>query len=197
MVSNNIGIRNCLKKIARSAGVATLLLMSSLECSAATAEGEKPGCDYQVYLEAPSEKAEYLAMRQEMELIARIRMENLAKGESTWTFGSSDNPRELDDNSKECISCHEQKGRNAADDIKDKNHPGMAAISVTHAIGTDYIRASSIIPNLRKANALPSSMILINGKIACVTCHNPLNAQRYNLSVAAANASLCFTCHIL
>jgi predicted CXXCH cytochrome family protein len=194
---NIIGIKVRLKKLTLAAVMATLLLGRGMDCPAATTEGNKPGCDYQVFLDDPAEKTEYLAMKQEMELIARIRMENLAKDESIWAFGSSENTRELDENSKECISCHEQKGRNAAEDIKDKNHPGMAAISVTHAIGTDYIYASSKLPSLRKPDALPPSMTLVNGRIACITCHNPLNAERFNLAVADTNPSLCFGCHIM
>jgi hypothetical protein len=132
-----------------------------------------------------------------MELIARIRTENLAKDDSIWTLGLTDSSRVLDDNSRECIACHERKGEHASSDLNDRNHPGMSAISATHAIGTDYISANATRANLRKAYELPPGMTLVNGRIACITCHNLLNPQRFSLAVDTTKTSLCFACHVL
>ncbi len=157
---------------------------------------DKPACDYPAYLDDPTVKADYLSMKSEMELIARIRMQNQLEGKSA--YDNVGNLRQLDDNSRECINCHERKGESADDDIiSGGKHPGMSAISITHSIGTDYVSASISRQNLRKADELPPAMTLVDGRIACITCHNPLNPQRNNLAVETQGSALCFACHLI
>jgi predicted CXXCH cytochrome family protein len=71
----------------------------------------------------------------------------------------------------------------------------MSAIYATHAIGTDYVAASIKNGGLRNLEELPATMTLINGRIACVSCHNPLNPQRNSLAVDGNGSTLCFCCH--
>jgi len=40
-----------------------------------------------------------------------------------------------------------------------------------------------------------TKMIFVNGKIGCLTCHNPLNAEKGHLVMSDRNSALCTTCH--
>jgi len=198
MVNNSFryNTRNRIHKLA-SVGMLVLLLVFPIGREAA-GDDVKKGCDYPAYLDDPAVKADYLSMKSEMELIARVRMQNRSEGKGISPYDTEGNLRQLDDNSRECIDCHGHKGANADEDIiSGGKHPGMFAISITHAIGTDYVTASSSRQNLRKANELPPTMTLVNGRIACITCHNPLNPQRYNMAVETQGSALCFPCHMV
>lgn len=197
MVNIGLEMRYRIPRRLLAAGVAMALLLCRSEGFATAALESKPACDYQSNLDNPDEMAKYLSMKQEMELIAKIRTNNLEKDDNIWTMGLTNSTRQLDDNSRECIACHERKGKHASSDLNDRNHPGMSAVSATHAIGTDYISATAIRGNLRRAYELPPGMTLVNGRIACITCHNPLNPQRLSLAVDTTKTSLCFACHIM
>jgi predicted CXXCH cytochrome family protein len=188
MVNNFFEIR-C--SVLLKAALALLLLFSRPGGDCVAAEVDKPECDYRQYLD----EEEYLSMKAEMELIARIRSENMARGVTLAATEADNNLRELDDFSKECISCHAIKGYSASEDINNPKHPGMSAISVTHGIGTDYVSSSMSRSNLRRADELPLGMTLVNGRIACITCHNLMSSQQYNLAVENRGSALCFACH--
>ena len=164
-------------------------------------DADQAACDYSGSLKDPSARAKFLAMKAEMELIARIRMESGNAGADSDPSTGNGRERILDPISRECISCHARKGASAVEEITSAPHgsplAGMTAISATHAIGTDYVKASLTRWNLHKPDELPKTMILVDGRIACITCHNPLNPQRYSLAVDNQGSDLCFACHRL
>jgi predicted CXXCH cytochrome family protein len=156
-------------------------------------------CDYSSQLADPSALNKYRAMKAEMELIARVRKESLEAGTSSSHPDELTSYRQLDEHSRQCIGCHELKGRMAIREIIEGYYPNknlaMASIYATHAIGTDYVAASIKNGGLRKVEELPTTMTLISGRIACITCHDPLNPRRNSLAVDTNGGALCFACH--
>jgi len=177
------------------------VIILSLLTSSTIVSGEQAvnHCEYSSQLDNPVALNKFLAMKAEMELIAHVRREALENGRSGSTPDELTSYRQLDEHSKECINCHAQKGKMAVREIIESYYPpvnsAMSAIYATHAIGTDYVAASMKNGGLRNLEELPPTMTLINGRIACVSCHNPLNPQRNSLAVDGNGSALCFTCH--
>jgi predicted CXXCH cytochrome family protein len=40
-----------------------------------------------------------------------------------------------------------------------------------------------------------SKMKFVNGKVGCLTCHDPLNPERGHLVMSDVRSALCLTCH--
>jgi predicted CXXCH cytochrome family protein len=178
----------------------TVFLLSLFLSSAKASANQKDNhCDYSSQLTEPAALNKFLEMKAEMEFIARIRKESLETGKSDSTPDELASYRLLDEHSKECIGCHRQKGKMAVREIIESYYPpinsAMNAIYATHAIGTDYVAASIRNAGLRPLEDLPATMTLVNGRIACITCHNPLNMQQNSLAVDKQGSTLCFSCH--
>jgi predicted CXXCH cytochrome family protein len=177
----------------------TLAAVCALPFSAVMAAGPDNRCEYSSRLVDPQARQKHLDMKAEMELVARIRKENLEAGTSRLSPDELVSFRELDEHSKNCISCHEGKGKMAVREIIQAYYPDrgmmMSSIYATHAIGTDYVAASIRNSGLHSIEELPPTMTLASGRIACITCHDPLNQKKNGLAVETGNGALCFACH--
>jgi predicted CXXCH cytochrome family protein len=40
-----------------------------------------------------------------------------------------------------------------------------------------------------------NKMVFVNGKVGCLTCHNPLNPEKGHLVMSDQKSALCLTCH--
>lgn len=178
------------------AGFACALFLS---CPVVNGDETDNHCDYSSQLVDPEAQNKYRAMKAEMELIARVRKESLEAGTSSSHQDELTSYRQLDEHSRKCIGCHEQKGKMAVREIIEGYYPNrnlaMASIYATHAIGTDYVAASVKNGGLRNVEELPATMTLVSGRIACITCHDPLNPRRNSLAVDTNGGALCFACH--
>lgn len=98
-----------------------------------------------------------------------------------------------------CISCHD--GTNApGGEVRVKNNPTQREITLrgvkgSHPIGMDYESYAINDRKLRGAGALNKEMIFVNGKVGCLTCHNPLNPKKKHLVMENEYSALCLTCH--
>lgn len=118
-----------------------------------------------------------------------------------WGFSFKKGPVEtvgFDAFSRECITCHD--GGNAPlVDPSNRNNPfargkhGFA--STDHPIGMEYERY--VAANNRKYKPVfgGGKMVFINGKVGCLTCHDPLNPERGHLVMSDRNSALCSSCH--
>lgn len=106
----------------------------------------------------------------------------------------------LDSFSKDCLGCHDGA---ATKEIKVdyRNTPGNKANhydgTKEHPIGMDYAAYSARDPQSYKPiNSNNSSkMIFVDGKVGCLTCHNPLNPEKNHLVVSDLRSALCLACH--
>jgi predicted CXXCH cytochrome family protein len=46
-----------------------------------------------------------------------------------------------------------------------------------------------------KPVGMNGAMIFADGKVGCLTCHNPLNPEKGHLVMSDRNSALCLTCH--
>jgi Doubled CXXCH motif (Paired_CXXCH_1) len=105
----------------------------------------------------------------------------------------------LDSFSRDCLSCHD--GGHASDiKIDFRNNPVDIIMrydgSKEHPIGMDYgIYSAMNSRNYKPAAAFNSKMIFVNGKVGCLTCHNPLNPEKSHLVMSDFRSGLCQTCH--
>jgi len=99
-----------------------------------------------------------------------------------------------------CLSCHD--GLNAPlGEISVRNSPAGRKYerphsSANHPIGMDYAGyAASNSREFKNHLAMNRNMILIDGKVGCLTCHNPLNPEKKHLVMNDFRSALCLSCH--
>jgi len=91
----------------------------------------------------------------------------------------------LDVFSLECLSCHDGTMANEAHFAFGSGKP----IGNSHPIGV-------VLPDTKAfLHPFPgSNVILIKGRVSCVTCHD-IEAPGDHLAMNNANSALCFSCH--
>ncbi|MBJ6801055.1 cytochrome c3 family protein [Geomonas propionica] len=97
-----------------------------------------------------------------------------------------------------CLSCHD--GVSASQiNVDLRNRPFDRTSRVTsfnsdHPIGMTY---DSYVAAGRgyKAIGANTKMIFANGKVGCLTCHDPLNTEKGHLVMSDYGSALCKTCH--
>ncbi|GFO56621.1 cytochrome c [Geomonas sp. Red276] len=106
---------------------------------------------------------------------------------------------EVDAFSADCLSCHDGVGAMGITVVL-KNSPyerGQHVDSFTsdHPIGMVY---NSYV-NARKGGYKPifatSKITLINGRVGCLSCHDPLNPEKGHLVMSDRESALCQSCH--
>jgi predicted CXXCH cytochrome family protein len=112
--------------------------------------------------------------------------------------GSSSNSG-IDALSRDCLSCHDGIVTDAVA-VNYRNTPGHRTNrydgKAEHPIGMDYAAYSAMDShNYKPAPAFNSKMIFVDGKVGCLTCHNPLNPEKSHLVMSDYRSALCLTCH--
>lgn len=106
---------------------------------------------------------------------------------------------EIDSFSYDCITCHD--GMNASSyQLRFKNDARDRQIDInsvigSHPIGMHYKSYTYENRELKEIQNPDSGMILVNGKVGCLTCHNPLNPDKNHLVMSNVGSKLCFSCH--
>ena len=106
---------------------------------------------------------------------------------------------DIDSFSKDCVSCHD--GLRASDvSVNYRNNPdgsrtGRHFSGKDHPIGMEYASYASFRRGYRPVAQLNPKMLLVNGKVGCLTCHNPLNPEKSHLVMSDRRSALCLTCH--
>jgi predicted CXXCH cytochrome family protein len=105
----------------------------------------------------------------------------------------------LDSFSRDCLTCHD--GGHASDIAIDyRNTPGNKIKTFDgtkqHPIGMNYAAYAAMDhTRFNPGSAFNSKMILVNGRVGCLTCHNPLNPEKSHLVMSDSGSALCLTCH--
>ncbi len=93
-----------------------------------------------------------------------------------------------------CLSCHNRDGRLPAHASQLEDFPRFH-VSATHPFSIE------LIPGYRKPGStlklrdqIPSTVVTIDGKIECQTCHSLISGEKYLLS-KGIQAGLCTDCH--
>jgi predicted CXXCH cytochrome family protein len=122
-------------------------------------------------------------------------------GRDLWGVSFKESKRRspgVDQMSKDCLMCHDGV---AASPITTnfRNDPFRRGSRVNsfggdHPIGMDYDRYVSVNSGYKRI-PFGSKMILVDGKVGCLTCHNPLNPEKGHLVMSDRYSALCLTCH--
>jgi predicted CXXCH cytochrome family protein len=114
------------------------------------------------------------------------------------TISAHNGNRMLDPISMECITCHDGTLASSINyKVKTAGEEGVTGfntIAGSHPVGMDYTKYSNnkqFVPFYR----LPRNMVLMDGKVACITCHDMLSTNKAYLTVDLNGSGLCFTCH--
>jgi predicted CXXCH cytochrome family protein len=177
--------------------MAAVLFVITALANAGAAFAERENCQLVKQLEDPIERQMF-----------RSRL-NIALQASTSQYGEyyADQPvtivkdgesYEVDSFSFGCLSCHD--GTNSPGHDIDFKNSGRSDFSGSnrrsHPIGMHYGSASYVNNQLQRLENLNPNMILIDGRVGCLTCHNPFNRQSPHLAVTMDRSNLCFSCHL-
>ncbi|TGU74436.1 hypothetical protein E4633_02940 [Geomonas terrae] len=110
----------------------------------------------------------------------------------------ADAPPEIDPLSRECIGCHDGA---AGPDVRVnlRNNASNKTMHVhsfdgEHPIGMiyqSYVNKQGYKP----ISPQERNMVMVNGAVGCLTCHDPLNPAKGHLIKSDKNSALCITCH--
>jgi predicted CXXCH cytochrome family protein len=123
-------------------------------------------------------------------------------------FSEFDTGELLGTSSSECLSCHDGtiasdggamslNGNNRNSGVWDHQGQGKSyGGASSHPIGIDYKDAFRRNPQgIIEISMLPRTILLPDGKVECVSCHNLYTREANLLSVANYGSRLCLTCH--
>jgi predicted CXXCH cytochrome family protein len=94
--------------------------------------------------------------------------------------------------SQRCLTCHD--GTVAQDVLVPAGRAGALG---DHPIDVDYEASRGRGQLLRPVAELPPSLPLVNGKVACTTCHAPDSPEPGHTAVTMRRSTMCFACHAL
>jgi predicted CXXCH cytochrome family protein len=158
-------------------------------------------CTFTKYLEDPANRTRY------ENTIAKARggyttannYENAAMygviAKASFGTGNREN---LDSFSAGCLSCHDGK---TASSVRPNliNNPDkkniMMMISGKHPIGMDYEKYAESNHNLKSLDEMSMNLTLAEGRVSCITCHDPLSSAQNHLTVTKSGIDLCSACH--
>jgi predicted CXXCH cytochrome family protein len=126
---------------------------------------------------------------------------------SQWQHGTSvpyahtqgqltphDDGAPLDEYSAQCLSCHEGSvSQRGVVDLREGTFQ-HGEIGMTHPVGVAYPRGSDAA-GYTSIHALPQGVLLFNGKVGCLSCHNLYSARPGLLAMDMTGSALCVACH--
>ena len=158
-------------------------------------------CTFSTYLQDPANRARYrltVAKARNNYVTARKYDNPAMYGVIANASITNENSENLDSFSAGCLSCHDGK---TASNVRPNltNNPGnknrMVSISGKHPIGMDYEKYAIANHNLKSLDEISINLSLAEGRVSCITCHDPLNAEQNHLMVTRTGIDLCSVCH--
>lgn len=98
----------------------------------------------------------------------------------------------------DCLGCHDGLSASSIGvDYRDNPFERRSRVTSSnsdHPIGMTYdLYAASRVGYKDVGNK--TKMVFVNGKVGCLTCHDPLNPEKGHLVMSDRNSELCRTCH--
>lgn len=100
-----------------------------------------------------------------------------------------------------CYSCHDGSIGPAADVTFAPTVEGLSELSHRAGLGTHPVDVDYEAAVLRRPGALVPlallrrELVLPQGRVACVTCHNPGSREKYHVPITLSASALCLACH--
>jgi predicted CXXCH cytochrome family protein len=118
-----------------------------------------------------------------------------------WRLGlgkAANQATALDPLSMDCLGCHDGSTASAIH-VDARNDPfGKSRVNSfrsDHPIGMYYASYAAAGRGYKQVVPGSNHMVFVNGKVGCLTCHNPLNPEPGHLVMSDRNSALCLTCH--
>lgn len=165
-------------------------------------------CEYSLQLQNSPYREEYIAKlatevgnywaSNEQSTVASDADDGFSLFSTGSTSSGTNQETVIDSFSRNCLTCHD--GTKASDvSVNYRNGTGKTnghSGGKDHPIGMDYASyASSGDGGYNSVAKLNSKMVFIDGKVGCLTCHNPLNPEKNHLVMSDQRSALCLTCH--
>lgn len=161
------------------AGIQVILGAVAL-VTALTGGGPAAACGYISFLaEDPIEAAR---LRQEIEVVREVSDDPVLY-----------NKQGIDTFSQTCLACH--AGSIQAGWGIGSTHAGGTTRGA-HRIGINYVSVAARGKPIRNAGALDRRLVLVEGRIACISCHDPFNPEGNHLTIENNGSALCLSCHM-
>lgn len=190
-------IRRALTRMALAGGAMILALQPFSARLDAMEENpiDESTCAFTKQLQDPNSRMEFSARLNAAKEAAASPYGERARYSATYSDDTGE-PMEIDSFSLDCLGCHD--GINARiHNIRYKNNVmertgSMETVRGSHPIGMHYGSYAYTSNQLRGLTELNEDMVLVDGKVGCLSCHNPLNPNKKHL----ASKNLCLGCHI-
>ncbi len=127
----------------------------------------------------------------------------LNKAHFSSRYIATSNVGEIDDMSRECLSCHDgslasQATVHAGEWVHQESLIGNDMGS--HPIGIDY--ESARLDHSHRTDLVPIGLVdprikFFNGKVGCGSCHDPYSNIEQDLVMSNRGSKLCLACHAL
>ena len=181
-------------------GITTIFLtFSPIRPDAAeTAETAKAACDYMIFIDQnPLPRADFITMRNRMYDLMLKQADPDVRYRTQDSFSISQPKRQIDEMSQGCLGCHDELGavkKYGSKSPSGFSNIGMSKIAEAHPVGLVYEKRTLFRDNLKSSAEFPLDVVLVNGRISCITCHDPLNSKGNHMA-GGNRSALCFVCH--
>lgn len=181
--------------------VISLLVLISVSWGAQQEDATKSMCAFSKYLEDADSRDRYENMLSR----GRFRYTPMNNHENAALFFviaksgyGVEHVKNLDTFSAGCLACHDGKSASKVRPsiINSPNKKDVkTSISTKHPIGMDYEKYSALNKSLKSLDEMSQNLNLTDGRVGCLTCHDPLNSERNHLRITKTGIDLCSACH--
>ncbi len=110
----------------------------------------------------------------------------LKQAEKSWVVESDDGAQSIENITTYCVECHNNLEENGKGEIH-----GSGSDVHSHPVDQPYpATGAGLVP----LNELDKRLLLIDGKMTCITCHNH-STPNHQLVIPDAFGKLCISCH--
>ncbi|MBJ6751564.1 cytochrome c3 family protein [Geomonas anaerohicana] len=104
----------------------------------------------------------------------------------------------LDSLSASCLSCHDGIGASQINvELRDRpldRRSMVNSFTSDHPVGMTYDAYVAAGRGYKDVGS-NTKMLFVNGKVGCLSCHDPLNTEKGHLVMSDNGSALCKTCH--
>ena len=181
---------------------ATLTLLPTVADGSPGPRDPESVCEFTRSLEKPFKRIQF---QRRMAMMRKAGGDD--EGEPARMYGavvkvalSRNEDAEMDEMSLLCLDCHDgayATGREIRflSRAKRKSGGGIDRVHGGHPIGMAYAELAFKGDGLRRPDQLNPDIILVAGKVGCLSCHNPLNPKGHHMTVSTEHSALCLSCH--
>jgi doubled CXXCH motif protein len=99
-----------------------------------------------------------------------------------------------------CLTCHDGVSGSAVNvnvpGTPGESRPGARFLTSNHPIGMNYAGYTRAGGKFKEIAPFDGKILLTDGRVGCLSCHNPLNPEKSHLAVSDVRSGLCLSCHI-